>query len=932
MKHVILTYAWFLVALSALAQQPTSAPLQLNPKVRTGKLANGLTYYILQNKKPENRMELRLAVNTGSTMEDDNQQGLAHLVEHMAFNGTKNFKKNELVDYLESIGTKFGPHLNAYTSFDETVYMMQVPTDSATQFDKAFLILEDWAGGLAFDPKEIDKERGVVIEEWRLGQGAQERMRNKYWPILFKGSRYEYRLPIGKKEILETAAHERLTTFYKDWYRPNNMAVIAVGDFDVDMVEAKIKKHFSQLTNPINERRVQAWEVPDQQTLDIAKVTDKEASYTMLEIVYKHPPQQTKTEADFRDNMVKQLYNGMMNARLQELMNGAKPPFNYAYTYYGDLVRTKNSYTSFAIVNDKGITTGLQTLVDENERVRRFGFTQTELDRYKKEMMRNMEKSYNERDKTESAQLVYPLVNHFLEGTPTVGIEKGLEYYKRFMDGINLVEVNAKAKEWITPNGKNCVVVIQAPEKESVVMPSDEAIKAMFATAETKALKAYEDKVLNIPLISKQPVAGKIVSEKKVEDGDYTELKLSNGATVVYKKTNFKNDEIQFRATSWGGASLYPEKDDISASMCGSIIEQSGIGAFDKSSLDKYMQGKIVQLYPYVSETQEGMSGRTTPQDLETFVQMLHLYFTNPRKDKNGYESIMQQYSGFIENQQLDPENAYNDTIEVTMASYHYRRRPFTLSVLKEADFNRAFTIFKERFSNAGDFTFYFVGNVTDEQMRQMATTYIASLPSTQKTETWKDVGVKTPKGKISKTVKRGVEPKSQVTFKYTGDATYSAKEEMYMQCLMKLMQIKLRETLREEKSGTYGVSCYGNIGRIPTQTYSVNIEFGCAPENVDSLTQAAYGVIAAIKQNGCDDKDLTKIKETFRRERETSLKENSYWMNKLIGKYTMNNGMPNQQEFDAFFASLSSEDFKRTAKTYLTDTNIGYFVLMPEK
>jgi zinc protease len=932
MKYTLLWLSVFTAVLFTNAQQPNNTPLTLNPNVRTGKLANGLTYFILQNKRPEKRMELRLAVNTGSTMEDDNQQGLAHLVEHMAFNGTKHFKKNELVDYLESIGTKFGPHLNAYTSFDETVYMMQVPTDSATQFNKAFLILEDWAGGLSFEPKEIDKERGVVIEEWRLGQGAQERMRNKYWPILFKDSRYAKRLPIGEKQILETAAYERLTSFYKDWYRPDNMAVIAVGDFDVDEVEAKIKSHFSGLTNPANEKKVLSWDIPDQQGLDIAKVTDKEAPYTMIEVVYKHPVFSLKTEGDYRTNMVMQLYNGMLNARLQELMNGAKPPFNYAYTYYGDLVRTKDNYASFAIVSDKNIELGLTSLVDENERVRRFGFTATELERQKLEMMRNMEKSYNERDKTESSRLVWSYVSYFLEGRPAIGAEKGLELYRKFMDGIKLEEVNAKAAEWITPNGKNCIVVIQAPEKEGVVMPSDESIRSLFATAQTKPMKPYIDKVITTPLVARMPKAGSIVSNQKIENGAYTELKLSNGARLVYKKTNFKNDEVIFRATSWGGASLYPEKDDVSASMCGSIMEQSGVGSFDKSALDKYMQGKIVSVYPYVGETQEGMSGRTTPQDVETLTQLVYLYFTAPRKDKTGYESIMEQYSGFIENQQLDPESAFNDTISVTMNSYHPRRRPFTLPVLREANFDRSYAIFKERFSNASDFTFYFVGNVTDSQMQALAVKYFSALPSTGKTETWKDVNIVTPTGQISKTVVKGVEPKSSVNIQFTGNIEYTPQQQLYLQCLMKLMQIKLRETLREEKSGTYGVSCSGSIERIPKTEYGITIEFGCAPTNVDSLTLAAYGVIESIKQIGCDEKDLTKIKETFRRERETNLKENNWWMGKLVSKYTMNDGMPNDQEFEAFFLNLNAGDLKRTANTFLNQANRAYFVLVPEK
>ncbi len=905
--------------------------LPLNPNVKTGRLQNGLTYFILQNKRPEKRMELRIAVNAGSTAENDDQLGIAHFVEHMAFNGTRHFKKSELVDYLESIGTKFGPHLNAYTSFDETVYMMRVPTDSATQVNNAFLILEDWAGGLTFDTTEINKERGVVIEEWRLGQGAFERMRNKYWPVIFKDSRYEIRLPIGKKEILETVPYEKLIAFYKDWYRPDNMAVIAIGDFDVNEIEKKIIEHFSNLSNPQNERPVQSWDVPDQPRLDIAKVTDKEAPYTMIEMSYRHPKQDTKNEQDYRRNMVQNLYNGLINSRLEELINKPDAPFNYAYTYYGNMVRNKSNYTSFAIVNDKKIMKGLEALVQENERVRRYGYTPGEFDRQKKELMRNIEKQYAERDKTESANFTYELVSYFLEGNPSEGAEKAYELHKKYLDGISIEEVNALAKEWILPEGRNAFVVIQAPEKAGVVLPDDDAIRKIFNDAEKLVLKPYEDKTSNVPLLAKKPLAGKIISTKTDTLFKYTELKLSNGATVVYKKTNFKNDDIQFRAHSWGGSGLYSVRDDMSIGMAGGIMEKSGLGSFDKTQLDKSLKGKTVSIYPYITEISENIYGNSSPNDLETLMQMVYLYFTSPRNDKSGYEAFMEQQKGFIENRKLDPENAFYDTVQVTMSGYHERRRPWTIELLNEVKHDRAFTVFKERFANAGDFTFYFVGNIDEAKIKKFACNYIASIPSKNIKETWKDVNVQTPKGIVKKTVKRGIEPKSSVSFEFTGPATFSAKENMDMKALASLLSIKLRESLREEKGGTYGVDCYGHISRIPKIEYDLSISFGCAPANVDSLTQAALDVIEKVKKSGCDDKDLTKLKETFRRERETNLRENNWWINNLMSKYNMKDNLPSQKELDDYLAKLNSEDLKVAAIKYLKLDNYGYFVLIPE-
>jgi len=933
MKKLLFNLCALLLLISASAQtSDLTKPLPFDANVRTGTLPNGMKYFIRKNARPEKRAELRIAVNTGSTMENDDQQGLAHFCEHMAFNGSKNFKKNELVDYLESIGTKFGPHLNAYTSFDETVYMLRIPTDSQVYVDKGMQILEDWAHNLSFDTVEINKERGVVIEEWRLGQGAQERMRNKYWPILFKDSRYEVRLPIGKKDILQNAPYDKLISFYKDWYRPDNMAVVLVGDFDIDKMEAMVKQHFSSIPNPTNERKVQQWPVPDHKELRIAKATDKEAPYTLIQIMYKHNKEPFKTEGDYRNHMMYGLYNGMMGNRLQELAKQSDPPFSFANTSYGGLVRTKNAYASFAVVKDQGIERGIETLITENERVRRFGFTQSELDRQKKSMMRRMESSFADKDKTESANLTREYISYFLAGEPAPGIAYELELYKKYLNGITLEEVNALCKQWLNATGENCSIVLQAPDKAEVVLPSDEKIKNILTSAAKMDIKPYVDKVSDKPLLAKKPAPGKIVSEKHNDEFDYTELTLSNGAKAIYKKTEFKNDQVLLSATSFGGSSLYSEKDDINANYATAIVQNSGIGEFNQTQLEKYMQGKIARLFNYIGETQEGLSGSASPQDLETLMQMVYLRFTAPRKDVDGFNSFIAQQKSFLENGNSNPESAFNDTVEVTMSNYHPRRKPETLETLKEINHDRALQIYKERFSDASGFTFVFVGNFKTEDLRKNIEEYIASLPSTNSKESWKDVGISHPNGKVEKTVKRGVEPKSSVQIKFHGKATFSAKENMDMQALVKLMQITLRESLREENSGTYGVQCFGSISRVPKEEYSLDIAFGCAPENVKKLTDAAYAEIEKVRKNGCDEKNLTKIKETFRRDRETNLKENNYWSQRILTASLFNEPLMKQDEFDTYLKNLNSDDLKRLALKYFDLNNYGYFVLVPEK
>lgn len=934
MKTYFLLIALWISPLLPYAQDLPSAELEqlieISPDVKTGKLENGLTYYIIQNKKPENRMELRLAVNAGATSEEDDQQGLAHFVEHMAFNGTRNFKKNELVNYLESIGTKFGPHLNAYTSFDETVYMMQVPTDSLQQFNKAFLILEDWAHGITFDSNEVNKERGVVIEEWRLGQGAFERMRNEYWPMLFAGSRYGHRIPIGQKNILESAPPSRLKSFYKDWYRPELMAVIAVGDFDVDVVEQKIIAHFSKLTNPKKPKAITAWDVLETPNLQVASVKDKEAPYSIIQVIYKLPKTEFKTESDYRRIMMERIFNGMMASRLDEMMHKPDAPFNYAAIRYGELVRYKNSYSAFAIVNENNIMKGLTALIDESERVNRFGFSSGEFDRQVVQMQRQLEKQMNEADKTESARLAGKVVASYLKGQALMNVQKEFELFSKYIGTIHVEEVNQFCRDWVKEPAKNCLVIFETPDKPNIKIPEHSDIMDVVRDAAKRDLQPYQDFVSNTPLLKAPPAPGKIVAEKKDAVNGIIEWKLSNGVTVAFKKTDFKNDEIQMRAFSWGGASLYPLGDDASASEAASIIANSGVGPLNYNDLKKYMKGKIANVRPFITETSEGMMGNSSLQDIETMMQLVHLYFTAPRNDTAGFKSYMERQRAFIENRSLDPETAYEDTIEVTMSNYHPRRRPWTLGLLKEVKQKRAFELYTERFANAADFTFTFVGNADEPTLKNLVILYLASLPGNATKEKWEDVGVTTPKGKISKTVKRGMEAKSSVTMRFTGEAKFDPKESMHMKVLMKLMSIKLRESLREENSGTYGVSCYGALMRIPRQEFYVNVSFGCAPVNIDRLTKAALKVIDKVKEEGCNEQDLVKIKETFRREREVQLKDNNWWMNTINQYYAMNDAIPTQKEFDEYFNNLKSDDFKAAAKKYFAKDNYAYFTWIP--
>ncbi|MFI5218006.1 MAG: M16 family metallopeptidase [Bacteroidia bacterium] len=927
-----------LIAVCAVANfvfaQPSdiNQKLPLDAKIRTGVLSNGIKYYVRYNAKPEKRMELRMAINAGSTAEDDDQQGLAHFCEHMCFNGTKNFKKSELVDYLESIGTKFGAHLNAYTSFDETVYMMQVPTDSETYITKGLQILEDWAHNVTFDSVEIDKERGVVTEEWRLGQGAQERMRRKYWPTLFKDSRYAVRLPIGKPEILQKCPYETLRKFYRDWYRPDLMAVMAVGDFDVDKMEQRIKQQFSNVPKAESTvRKLVKWEVPDTKEFLTATAQDKEAQYTMIQLLYKQPVEETKTVGDYRKLIVHELYNGMINARLSELQKQADPPFIFAQTNYGGFVRNKKSYTSFAVVKQDGIDRGIKTLVTENERVKRFGFTAGELERQKKEVLRNIEKAFNEKDKTESRNFVSEYVRNFLENEPAPGIENEFNYYKKFMPEITLEEVNALSKKWIT-NGENAVMLVLAPEKEGVTVPADDKIKALIKEAQTSNITAYVDKAITKPLMDKKPAAGKIISEKTIPEVGVTELNLANGVRVFLKQTDFKNDEIMFTAFKMGGTSLSDDKDYQSADNSNAIVDESGVGEFDKISLDKIMQGKIVNVSPSIIDLNAGMDGSFSPQDIETAFQLIYLYTTSPRKDETAFKSYIEQQKGFLQNRQSSPEQIFRDTVMYAMSNYNFRSRPETVEMLKEVDLNKSLDIYKQRFTDANGWTYTFVGNFKPDIIKSFIEVYLGGIPSSGKTETFRDLGITPPPGKVEKTVKKGSEPKASVNLKWTGKFEFNRMNRFKVNALLKLLSIKLRENLREEKGGVYGVGASPKLTHYPKSSYEITIGFGCSPDNMEKLISACFDEISDVKKNGCNEKNLVKVKETFLRERETYLKENAFWTTSISQNAMNGENLSEINEYNKWVEGLKSEDFSRLAEQYFDNTQYKRFVLLPEK
>jgi zinc protease len=912
--------------------QDLSQSIPFDLAVRTGVLPNGMRYYIRKNVKPEKRVELRLAVNAGSMEENDDQQGLAHFNEHMAFNGTKHFQRNDLINFLESSGVKFGADLNAYTSFDETVYMIQVPTDSADILKKSFLILEDWAHNLAFDSNEVDAERGVVISERRLGLGAFQRLEQKTWPVVFKDSRYAERIPIGKLDILQNCKHSTLKQFYYDWYRPDLMAIVVVGDIDVDKIEKLIKDEFSPIPSKQNERPRVDYPVPDTKDLLVAEATDKEMPYNLVTLMYKHDKMYTNTLGDLRRNITYDLFSTMLNNRLKELSQQADPPFLYSNVEISGIVRTKDAYNAFVLVNSGGVKRGVETLLTENERVKRFGFTATELERSKAELLRKLETKYEERDKTESSDYLQAYLDNFLDHEPSPGIEFKYDFTKKELPGITLEDVNKVAKEWITDNGKNAVITIEAPQKDSATLPVEDTVRKIFNNVEKTSLTAYVDKVSDKPLMATKPAPGKIVNEKEIKELGITEWTLSNGVKVVLKPTDFKNDEVLFNAYRWGGTSLVADKDFESATYAAQIEDASGLGSFNSTSLDKLLTGKVVEIHPKMDELADGFEGKFSPKDMETEFQLINMYFTAPRKDDTDYNAYMDKETGLVQNQNLDPSHAFFDTLTSTINQYHYRRRPVTPDVLKEVNENSAYNIYKDAFSNADGFTFFFVGSFKPSEIKPYIETYLASLPSKKSDPMWKDEGIVKAKGKITKTIHKGKEPKSTVAMVFNGPFQYTRKNRLGMQALSQVLSIMLREQLREKMSGVYGVFAQGTPIHYPKQEYQFIIYFGCAPEMVDTLIKAAFYEMDSLKEYGASSVDLHKVQETFKRSREVDLKDNKFWLSAISQNYQNGEDITELLEFDKEVDALTSDQIKALANQYLDTTNYARFVLMPEK
>lgn len=909
-SSILLLFATVLIAQNVNLNEA----LPVDPKVSKGVLENGLTYYVRSNENPKNRAELYLVVQAGSVDEDDDQQGLAHFAEHMSFNGTKNFPKHELINYFESIGMDFGAEINAYTSFDETVYNITVPLDSTVFIEKGLQVLFDWASQVTDSDEEINNERGVVIEEWRLGRGANDRMQKEWIPVLFHESKYAKRLPIGKVELIESFEPEVLRRFRYDWYRPDLQAIIVVGDFDQEEMVEKIKEKFSMIPAVENPREKIIFDIPDHKETLVKIVTDKEAQYPIAYTYIKHPLERSKTLGDYRNTIMRSLFNVMINNRLAEKTQLADPPFIQAQSGYSELFGPKSVYQSLALTQNGKIGEGLKAVLIENERVLKYGFTETELERQKAALLNSIEKTFNERNNRKSISYADEYKRNFLiTQEPIPGIENEFEYFKTFVPDITIDEINALAKKWITD--ENRVVIITAPEIEGVKVPTEEEVRNILNEVNSAEIEPYDDAVSDAPLVEYEPAGSKIISERKLENVEATEWTLENGAVVIVKPTDFKDDEISFNAWSLGGSSLYDVEDMISAMFTTEIMEMSGIADFDRITLDKMLSDKVFSLSPYISEMREGFSGSSSVKDVETMLQMLYLNFTDPRFDPTIFQSLMTRYAGVLENRAASPEAALEDTLTVTLAGYNKRERPLTKELLAEADLNRIRKIGRERFKNASDFKFFFVGNINTDEFKPLVEKYIGGIPSVQEKENWVDWNIEIPEGVIEKKIKKGQEDKSIQYIIFHGDFDYDSQNQVQLNAVGRILTTRLLEVIREDQSSVYSISAQPSSVKYPDPEYTISIGYGASPDKLADLKNAIFNVINDFVKNGPKEEELSKAKEKMLRERETSLRENSFWLSILSNTYYLKDG--DFSEFGTYEKLVGNLSVKSTQKAF---------------
>ena len=906
-----------------------NSPLPFDQDVKVGKLKNGFTYYIRRNVEPEKRVTMYLGVKVGSILEKEEERGLAHFLEHMNFNGLKHFPKNALVDYLQKAGVRFGSDLNAYTSFNETVYQLPIPSDDPELVKNGLQVMRDWAQDALLKSDEIDKERGVIMEEMRGGRGAGQRIQDQMLPVFFNGSLYSNRIPIGTEQVVTGFDHKLIREFHQRWYRPELESIIIVGDINAQEIEKEVIRLFSDMKVQKNPAPRKEYKIDLLNKNQFKVITDAEMPQTIMRMLIKHPKTEIRSVGDYRTSLLQGVFNQVINARLREIAQKPDSPFLQGVVSIDDLMGLLNTMMLATVPKPDKLEESAKTVYRELKRFEKYGITETEFQRAITMYAKSNEMAYQERDKVKSDTYVNNYLNHFLNGEPALSIEDDYQLTKQLLPTLTLKEVEAVGNKYYAETNRDIVIV--GPEKDKDKMPTEAEVNAWFAEVAKEDLLAYEDKVSDLPLLAKEPVKGAVSSVKSLDAIGSKELVLSNGVKVVLKPTNFKNDQILISAFSDGGHSLYDDKDFFEASNAAGFVSSSGVGQLNSVEIRKYLAGKNVRVSPYINERNEGISGNTDKEGLKTTFELIYGYFTQPRLDDDIFQGIVAQIVASMANRENEPGFVFQSAINKALYGDNIRKNSPSPEQVQSIDKNRTLEIFKERFADASDFTFTIVGSFTEDEIKPYLEQYLASLPSSHTAEEARDLKLVPPAKGVNVVVKKGKEAKVQVSLAYLGDYNYSEEENFNMDALESVLTIKLLERLREDESGVYGTGASASYSKFPTGRYSFNIGFGTAVDKYESLINSAIDEINKIKQNGPTQVDLDKFIIEKTRQYELDLKENGFWLGQISGAYRLKEDPTETLKYLENLKKVSISSVKAVAEKYLKEDRLFKFILLPE-
>lgn len=929
----LLSLSCILFTQGIFAQANLQDPLPQDPNVIVGKLPNGITYYLRHNAEPKDRASFYIIRNAGALLEEDEQNGLAHFLEHMAFQGTKNFPGKGIITTLEKYGVAFGRNINAYTAHNETVYnLSSVPTNNPALLDTCLMILHDWSYFLTLDDQEIDEERGVITEEWRTRRNSSFRIRNQMFSVLFKDSQYAVRDVIGSLDVIKNFKYQTIKDFYHKWYRTDLEAIAVVGDFDVKQMEEKVKEILSKVPAIENPTPRPFYEIPSHDEIYYGLATDKEAqssSVAITTILPEAPAAQKNTHAYLKDNIISSFYNNMIRSRVSELMQQANPPFMGGSIGFSGMVRGYNSYNISTTAKPNEEDIALETILTENERVKRFGFTPSELERVKTNMLVGLESAYKEKDKTDNEDYIKEMQSNFLENEPMVDFDYYYQYVKQLIPTITVDEVNAKAKEWNTT--KNRVIIVSGPSENAKHLTKEECLAIMDKVAKAD-IKPYHDAVSDASLISEDLKGSKIVSTKQLPQFNAVEWTLGNGAKVVFRKADYDKDAVALASYSKGGTSLYDVDMLASAENAASFIGGFGVGDFDPITLKKMLTGKMASCGVSINGMSESVSGSSTPNDVETMLQLLYLRFEKPRFDATLFESIMNRNRAMLPNIVNNPQKIMKDSIQRIMSNYSPRNLIFNENYLDQLSLEKMEKVYRDRIKDASDFTFFIVGNIDENVIKPLVEKYIGSLKSENRKENWRDNHVRGPKGKTVKEIEIALEtPKATVITNFSKDMKYSVYNNLCNNILQGILDLRYTENIREKEGGTYGVGVQAGSVREPYSNYSMTMQFDCDPDKAAHLKSLIYAELEQIQKQAPTQEEMNKVITNLQKNREQSKNHNSYWMNAIQNYYISGINPADPKNFEDILNKLTPKDIQKFAQTLFKGADIVDMTFKPK-